>query len=40
MVMDAHGVYFWVAMWLVGPKDMVGHDNWVGGAQVIVVAAN
>ena len=36
MVMDAHGGYLWVLMWVLRPKDMVGRRNGAWGAQVLV----
>ena len=32
MVMDVNGVYFWVSMMLLGPKDMACHKNGAWGA--------
>ena len=29
--MGVNGVYFWVSMWLLGPKDMASHGNGAWG---------
>ena len=29
--MDVQGGHLWVGMWMVGPKDMVGHGNGAWG---------